>query len=86
MRCYLKERSACVLPMKNGLEKRKKPLRQELESYEEQGVELWLDGQPGSAKGITHACRIAEEGDYMRDYVYDRKGVLRSLSFDFVKK
>lgn len=85
-RCYPKEGSECILPMRNGLEKGKKPLRHELESYEKQGVELWLDGQPGSAKAITQACKIAEEGDYMRDYVYDGKGGLKSLSFDFVKK
>lgn len=72
--------------MKNGRKKGKKPLRHELESYEKQGVELWLDGQPGSPKTILQACMIAEEGDYMRDYVYDRKGELKSLNFDRIKK
>lgn len=68
------------------MKKRKGPLRYELKSYEKQGVELWLDGQPGSLKSIVQACEIAEESDYMRDYVYDRKGVLKSLSFNRVKK
>lgn len=72
--------------MKKGSERRNKPLRHELESYEKQGVELWLDGQPGSSKEIVQAYKIAEENDYMRDYVYDQKGGLKSLSFDRVKK
>lgn len=64
----------------------KSPLRYELESYEKQGVELWLDGQPGTPKSITRACRIAEEGDYMRDYICNEVGDVKEISFDFVKK
>lgn len=84
--CCPCERRKCVLPMKNEHDKEKQPLRCELKVYEKQGVELRLGGQPVSSKVITQACKIAEEGDYMRDYVYDGKGGLKSLNFDFVKK
>ena len=52
-----------------------------------QGVELRLDGQPSTPKSISRACRIAEEGDYMRDYIWNEGGGnLKRISFDFVKK
>lgn len=66
--------------------KQKNPLRNELETYEKQGVELWLDGQPSTPKSICRAYKIAEEGNYMRDYVYDKGGGITDLSFNFVKK
>lgn len=84
--CYPKRKEKTRFVMKHANRNANKPLRHELESYKKQGVELWLDGQLGSPKSITQACKIAEEGDYMRDYVFDGKGVLKSLSFDLVKK
>lgn len=78
------------LPMRKDQEEKtknpKNPLRHELETYEKQGVELRLDGQPGTPKTISRACRIAEEGNYMRDYIYNEAGDVKELSFDFVKK
>ena len=55
--------------MKKGHHGPKNPLRTELEELKKQGVELLLDGQPGTPKRISRACKIAEEGDYMRDYI-----------------
>ena len=80
------ERSELFLPMRVGQEKSQNLLRHELEDYKKQGVELQLDGRPSTPKSITRACKIAEVGEYMRDYVYNGKGELKSLSFDFIKK
>lgn len=76
--------------MKHAKEKSKRsaknPLRAELETYQKQGVELWLDGQPSTPKSICRACKVAEEGTYMRDYVNNPEGSVQSLGFYSVKK
>ena len=61
-------------------------LRCELETYHLQGVSLWLDGRPSSPKEIVKACRVGEEGAYMRDYVQNDKGEVVWVSFDKVKE
>lgn len=71
---------------KDSAEKAKNPLRWELETYEKQGVELQLDGQLSTPKSISRACRIAEEGNYMRDYICNEDGDVKKISFDFVEK
>jgi len=72
--------------MKKGHVGPKNPLRAELEKLEKQGIELLLDGQPETPKRISRACKIAEEGDYMRDYICDKKGDVQQLNFTYVKK
>lgn len=62
-----------------------KPLKKELESYQEAGVALWLDGRPSTPKKIAKAHKIAEDGVYMRDYVEDEKGEIKGIKFDFIK-
>lgn len=65
--------------------KQKHNLRKELETYEKQGISLWLDGVPSTPKEIQKAHRVAEEGCYMRDYVHDDHGCLTRLEFDSVR-
>lgn len=60
-------------------------LRRELHGYYRQGVSLCLDGEPSTPDQIVRACRVEEEGSYMRDYVSDEKGTIRQIRFDFVK-
>ena len=56
----------------------------ELQSIADQGIMLFLDGNPSTPEHVTHALCAAEEACYMRDYVYDEteEGVLRELRFD----
>ena len=65
--------------------KEKEELRCELDLYQQQGVELWLDGQPSTPKSILKAHKIAEDGVYMRDYVRGKTGEVEHVSFDLVK-
>ena len=62
-----------------------KPLRRELESYRDKGIELYLDGIPSTPKKIAKACQIAENGVYMRDYTEDEDGHIACVSFDFIR-
>lgn len=71
--------------MKKKPKKETKRLRSELENYRQQGVSLWLDGQPGTPKSITRAHMIAEEGVYMRDYIQNERGEIERIQFDLVK-
>lgn len=75
--------------MKGANDKAKKkaraPLREELRDLEKRGVELWLDGQPSTPKRICRACKVAEEGTYMRDYIRNQKGDVEHLEFNSVK-
>jgi hypothetical protein len=64
--------------------KDRKPLKQELKLYEEQGIALYLNGEPSSPKSIAKACQIAEGGGYMRDYTEDEAGHIARVDFDFV--
>lgn len=63
-----------------------KPLKKELECYLEQGIPLYLDGEPSTPRSIAKACQIADGGVYMRDYAEDEKGRIARVSFDFVKE
>ena len=49
------------------------------------GVPLYLNGRESTPKRIARAYRIAEEGDYMRDYIQDENGKVQGLSFDYVQ-
>lgn len=60
-------------------------LKKELEEYERQGVELWLEGFKSSPKEITKAHRIAEQGSYMRDYENNETGEISKIGFDYVE-
>lgn len=61
-------------------------MRKELELYREQGIELYLNGQPRSPKYIAKACTVAEGAGYMRDYTEDEKGRIARVSFDLIQR
>lgn len=65
--------------------KEKERLRHELKAYQSQGIPLLLNGRKSTPKRIEKAYKIAEEGNYMRDYIQDEDGRIKGLSFDFVK-
>ena len=54
--------------------------------YQNQGIYLYLEGEPSTPKSIAKACQIAEGGGYMRDYVEDEKGRIARVDFDFVRE
>lgn len=66
------------------MENNRNQLYVELQSIADQGIMLFLDGNPSTPEHVLHALCAAEDVSYMRDYVYDeeRKGVLRELRFD----
>ena len=66
-------------------EKESSPLGRELETYQTEGIPLWLNGKPSTPEEIVHACMIEEEGTYMRDYVQNERGKVERLEFDLIK-
>lgn len=53
----------------------------ELENYEKNGICMLMDGSKASPLQIVTAHMIREEGSYMRDYVLDPEGYIKSLVF-----
>lgn len=53
----------------------------ELQTLEERGVGIWIEGHVSSPKNVTETMSVNEESDYMRDYVF-QEGVLKELHFD----
>ncbi|MDO5336687.1 MAG: hypothetical protein Q4E89_04400 [Eubacteriales bacterium] len=66
--------------------KEKDDLQKELSLYERDGILLKLNGQISDADTIARACRIAEDGTYMRDYIQNEKGEWTELSFDWIEE
>lgn len=64
----------------------KDDLQKELSLYERDGILLKLNGQPSDADTIARACRIAEDGTYMRDYIQNEKGEWTELAFDWIEE
>ena len=56
-----------------------KTLRRELKLYRENGVSLYLNGEPSTPKKIAKACQIA-------DYTEDEEGHIACVSFDLIRK
>ena len=63
-----------------------KTLRRELKLYRENGVSLYLNGEPSTPKKIAKACLFAEVGVYMRDYTEDEEGHIACVRFDLIRK
>ncbi len=61
-------------------------LKRELKAYHRQGIDLWLEGSPSTPGTITKACRLAEKGTYMRDYVEDEDGDIYQIHFDLIRE
>lgn len=53
----------------------------ELEGYEKHGICMLMDGGKVSPLQIVTAHMIREEGSYMRDYIIDPEGYIKSLVF-----
>jgi hypothetical protein len=88
-RSYIK--SACnIYPNRQGKEQAMenadtaysyKELYTELENYEKNGVCMLMDGSKASPMQIVTAHMVREEGSYMRDYILDPEGYIKSLIF-----
>ena len=59
-------------------------LYQELNRYQEEGIELWLDGRPSTSYQI--ACRVCEKTNYMRDYYTDGQDQICGIGFDCIRR
>ncbi|MCD8218751.1 MAG: hypothetical protein LUD01_12130 [Clostridiales bacterium] len=57
----------------------------ELQNYEQQGISIWLEGNPSDSASVMEAIRVREGISYMRDYVF-RAGELREVRFDKISK
>ena len=57
----------------------------ELEMYERSGVSMRLNNYPASPMQIVTAHMVKEDQAFMRDYVWDEKGLVRVLSFHNIK-
>ena len=66
--------------MKNCRFDTNKVLLVELQSYEDQGISLWLEGE-----AVTGVMTVKEANQYMRDYVID-DGVVSEIRFDRVTR
>ncbi len=53
----------------------------ELQSYENQGITIWLEGFISTPMHVTSQISLNEENLYMRDYIFD-EGVLKEVRFD----
>ena len=62
-----------------------KVLLVELQSYEDQGISIWLEGEPSNSETVTDVMTVKEANKYMRDYVID-DGVVSEIRFDRVTR
>lgn len=71
--------------MSYHMEREQRQLLMELRGFERQGISIWLEGSPSDPYTVSRAMSVREETAYMRDYVYDKEGVLRELRFDRIR-
>lgn len=57
----------------------------ELQSYENQGITIWLEGFLSTPMHVTSKLSLNEENLYMRDYIFD-EGVLKEVRFDKINQ
>ena len=57
----------------------------ELSDFERKGVDFSLDGLPASPMQIVQAHIMRENIIYMRDYIMNEKGDIKSVSFQNIK-
>lgn len=58
------------------------PLKNELEELAVNGVKLTIDGREGNPEYIARQCIMAEDYNYMRDYVTDDAGKIVKVDFN----
>ncbi len=57
-------------------------LKSELMSYAEKGVSLSIKGREARPEDIAFVCAVCEnDTPYMRDYITDDKGIVRTIDF-----
>lgn len=56
-------------------------MMRELEDYEREGTHLYLGNRPSRAREIVSACLLAEDSDYMRDFISDEKEHITEIHF-----
>lgn len=56
-------------------------LWRELREYEREGTHLYLENSPSRADDIVEACMLAEDSDYMRDFVGDERDRITEIHF-----
>lgn len=59
-------------------------LYRELKSYQEAGIQLWLDGKPSTSYQIADC--VCERTNYMRDYYVDCRNQVCGIGFDRIRK
>lgn len=57
----------------------------ELTDFERKGVEISLDGLPASPMQIVQAHIMRENTTYMRDYIMNEKGDIKSVGFQIIR-
>lgn len=57
----------------------------ELESMENMGITILMDGISKNAVNAATDLQMNEISNYMRDYVIDEVGIIKELRFDRVK-
>ncbi|MCI8326969.1 MAG: hypothetical protein HFI37_04245 [Lachnospiraceae bacterium] len=62
-------------------EKEKWKLFMELQTLEDCGVGIWIEGQVSNPENVMQTITVNEESDYMRDYIF-KEGVLQEIHFD----
>lgn len=56
----------------------------ELQSIENRGITIWLEGFVSDSHEVAKAMCVGDEVSYMRDYIFE-EGALKELRFDKIK-
>lgn len=78
---HLKGRKLRRAKLQKSDQKRAVSLRRELQGYEKAGTQLFLGDHPSRADEIVSACLLAEESDYMRDFITDDQEHITEIHF-----
>lgn len=60
-------------------------LKARLEDILDQGIELYLDGQPASPSKIAERF-VREDSVYMPDFVINEEGILTQVRYDEIRE
>ena len=72
--------------MNTSHKQEKQQLLIELESIQNQGIAIYLEGIPSSPLTVTDVLYVNEESNFMRDYVTNEKGEWTELRFDKIEE
>ena len=71
--------------MGNHNQEKDKILLVELQSYENQGISIWLEGEGSNSQEVSETLAVREENCYMRDYIFS-EGKVSEIHFDRITK